>query len=201
VVKTGDCKVYKSKSGDQRHGKRRIGTFAIRSVVIVSAITGVAYLYAPAQGASEPVNADSDEISATSAPENPPSHMARPDSGYRMYVAYFEEYQTGDAMNQDVTYPIKLAADDVKKNGLSLVITCHGDDAIAGNARATEHDFKLGRFQTIRDDLMAQGLTWNRIKNEWNDPVLAAAAAKEGPKSRADKPNCYIETAVPTSLD
>lgn len=126
--------------------------------------------------------------------------MARPDQ-YRMYIAYFEKHQVGDAMNQDVLAAIKLAADDVKKTGMSLVVTCHSNDAIAGNPKATEKDFKLARFVTIRDDLIAQGLDARRIKYEWNDAALTAAAAKEGTKSTMEKPNCYMETAVPTSMD
>lgn len=150
--------------------------------------------------AATPVAAASQADSLAPAIDEAPSHMARPDQ-YRMYIAYFEKHQVGDAMNQDVLAAIKLAADDVKKTGMSLVVTCHSNDAIAGNPKATEKDFKLARFVTIRDDLIAQGLDARRIKYEWNDAALTAAAAKEGTKSTMEKPNCYMETAVPTSMD
>ena len=179
---------------------RRVAVVAA-GIVIVGVVAGLAYFEAPASHDVTPVVTTTvQDASPGDAVDTAPRHMTRA-GGYHMYVAYFEEHQVGDAMNQDALAAIRLAADDAKKGGQSLVVTCHGDDAIPGNPKATERDFKLARFVTIRDDLIAQGLEADRIKNEWSDPALRAAAAKEGPKSSAERPNCYIETAVPTSLD
>ena len=167
------------------------------TLLICSAVA--IYLMRPARGASEPIQTSTEATPAQQVSPMP-VRMARPDSPY-VITAYFEEHQAGDETNADVLLAIKLAAEEAKKTGLSLVVTCHGNDAIQGNSKATEDDFKLSRFVTIRDDLIAQGITENRIKNGWNDPALTAETAKSAPKSTDKRPNCYIETAVPTSLD
>lgn len=189
----------KESTGKRRGRKRWKTGFLVAGVSIVGIVSLVCFRSGNLR-VTAPVAAASQAALPAAAIDEAPSHMARPDR-YRMYIAYFEEHQVGDSMNQDVLAAIKLAADDVKKTGLSLVVTCHGTDGIAGNPKATEKDFKLARFVTIRDDLIAQGLEPRRIKYEWNDAALTAAAANEGTKSTAERPNCYMETAVPTSLD
>ena len=184
---------------NQKRSKLRIMMISAGAITLLLCSAVSVYLMRPARGASEPIQTSTE---ATPAPQVSPMpvRMARPDKPF-VITAYFEEHQAGDETNADVLLAIKLAAEEAKKTGLSLVVTCHGDDAIPGNPKATEDDFKLSRFVTIRDDLIAQGITENRIKNGWNDPALTAETAKDAPKSTAKRPNCYIETAVPTSLD
>ena len=188
---------------DRKRSKFRIITISTGAITLLLCSAVAVYLVRPAHGAREPIQASTE---ATPAPEATPQvspmpvRMTRPDKPY-VITAYFEEHQAGDETNADVLLAIKLAAEEAKKTGLSLVVTCHGDDAVPGNPKATEDDFKLSRFVTIRDDLIEQGITENRIKNGWNDPALTAETAKDAPKSTAKRPNCYIETAVPTSLD
>ena len=184
---------------DRKRSKFRIIMISAGAITLLLCSAVAVYLVRPAHGAREPIQASTE---ATPAPQVSPTpvRMARPDKPY-VITAYFEEHQAGDETNADVLLAIKLAAEEAKKTGLSLVVTCHGNDAIQGNSKATEDDFKLSRFVTIRDDLIAQGITENRIKNGWNDPALTAETAKSAPKSTAKRPNCYIETAVPTSLD
>lgn len=181
--------------------ERRRGLKSWLLIAAIAIVLGIIGLMA--YGRAKP-QAVAPVAAASPAPPPPidvaPSHMTRAEP-YSMVTVYFEPHQIDDDSNQDALIAIKLAAEEVNKTGQSLVVTCHGEDAIPGSTKATEKDLKQARFVTIRDDLIAQGVEARRIKYEWNDPTLAAAAEKEGPESTADRPNCYIETAVPTSLE
>jgi hypothetical protein len=122
--------------------------------------------------------------------------MKHPAHGYAMYIAYFETHQVDADMNMDAQAAIENAAKAATANHVSLVVTCHGEDAFVGGVNVTPTDLANGRLETIRAGLVAHGVAENSIVTDWGDPKMTAAAAKlQGPMS-SDHPTCDMETAV-----
>jgi len=102
------------------------------------------------------------------------------------YIAYFAPM---DDKQADVA--IDTIANDAKKNKLSLVITCHGDDVINAGKDMVQA-LANQREQTLDNALIAHGVDYHTIKSDWGDPSM-----KSESHMTPEHPTCEIETAIP----
>lgn len=118
---------------------------------------------------------------------NAQARMIRPPAALQHeYVAYFRPMEDNQA---DVA--IDAIAKDAKKNKLSLVITCHGDDVINAGKDMVEA-LAYQREQTLYNALIARGVDYRTIKSDWGDPAI-----KSKSNMTPQNPTCEIETALP----
>jgi hypothetical protein len=91
--------------------------------------------------------------------------------------------------------PVDMAAayivKQTKARKLSLVITCHGDDAVEGDKAQALAD---RRKETIERALMNEGMDPTRLQSSWGDPTIKSESQYNRPN-----PSCEIEAALPAA--
>jgi hypothetical protein len=163
-------------------------------VVCIVVLLGTAGAKLPSDHALTDNAAEAKSVQAT---DEATPRMKHPAHGYVMYIAYFETHQIDADMNMDVQTAIESAAEAAKTNHVSLVITCHGEDALVGGVNVSSADLANGRLETIISGLVAHGVAQKDIVSDWGDPKMTAAAAKLQGPMLSDRPTCDLETAVP----
>ncbi len=155
------------------------------AVFIAIAILGVLYYQGRADNLARKAQAQQDVDPGPMAMAQP--KMVRPPAPLQHeYVAYFRPMEDKQA---DVA--IDAIANDAKKNKLSLVITCHGDDVINAGKDMVQA-LANQREQTLDNALIAHGVDYHTIKSDWGDPSM-----KSESHMTPEHPTCEIETALP----
>lgn len=120
-----------------------------------------------------------------------PPRMKRPPHAQQVqYIAYFSP---GDDRSNEVETPTALAARNAKAKNLSLVVTCHGDDANPAGADMVEA-LARQREETVANIMVGHGLDIGRIQSSWGDPAI-----KTESHMTPEHPTCEIDTALPAS--
>jgi hypothetical protein len=165
-----------------------------RRRIALAGLSGLLLLGASAGWASEPSAPTQEVQQATDvAPASSP-RMQHPAKGYLMTIAYFERHRAD--IDLDALGAIKIVAQKARDIGSAIVVTCHDADMFDGSGPPAPPDLANRRLAAIGDGLVAQGITLDRIRTNWGDPALAAAAQEHAGVMTSDHPTCLMETAV-----
>lgn len=161
-----------------------LGLFVGIVVMVIGAL-GVLFIQGQIQQRARRAQA------AVEGPEAVPvmmvTRMKRPPKPLQQEVlAYFSP---GNDLPVDM--PAAYIVKQAKAGKLSLVITCHGDDAVEGDKPAALAD---RREQTIERVLIASGMDSSLIMSSWGDPSIRSQSGYN-----RTNPQCEIETALRAS--